>query len=65
MPRSTTGSVIEHEGRDGHAYRSLRFYAQSMRRGDDEQATLRAVVDGVESAGQEPSLDLSSGRVLV
>jgi hypothetical protein len=41
-----------------------RVYAQAMRRSDDEQIALRALVDGVASTGQE-GFDLGSGRVLV
>ncbi len=28
MARKATGKVIEHEGKDGHTYRALRFIAQ-------------------------------------
>jgi hypothetical protein len=32
MARPTTGSVVEHVGRDGRTYRSLRFSAYGTRR---------------------------------
>jgi hypothetical protein len=41
-------------------------YAQSMRRGPDEQAAVRALADGADrSVGQEASFDLVSDRIAV
>jgi hypothetical protein len=42
MARPTTGSVIEHKGRDGRTYRSLRFVACGKRRRGEELVAVGA-----------------------
>jgi hypothetical protein len=57
MPRPATGQIVERQGSDGSGVvmdemghtdpaLALRVYRQSMRRGEDEKAALRCLVDG-------------------
>lgn len=62
MARSTTGSVIEHQGRDGRTYRSLRFTAYGKRRrvplgpvsAAEAQSALRHAIADIERGVWQP-----------
>ncbi len=44
---------------------ALRVYRQAMRRGEDEQEALRALVEGRSVLGQEPLDQLRDSRIAV